>query len=159
MTATAEFVRETQSSANTEIIAFEIDGETYGVEITDVREIRAWSGATPLPHTAHFVRGVMNLRGAVVPIIDLRARFGRERTDATPIHVVIVVAIDERWVGMLVDAVSDIVALDVATIQAPPDAMAHSAQGLLRGVSPVDDQMIALIDLPRVLNGAVPEAA
>lgn len=135
-----------------ELIAFTIDGEVYGVDIRIVREIRAWSGATPMPNTAAFVRGVMNLRGAVIPIIDMRARFGRALTDPTPTHVVVVIAIEGKWVGLLVDAVSDIVSVRDDQIQAAPDTGDTS---LFRGVAALDDQMIALIDIERLLSGAI----
>jgi purine-binding chemotaxis protein CheW len=147
----------TQAPARTEdVVAFRIDGEAYGVGITDVREIRAWTGATRLPNTAPFMRGVMNLRGAVVPIVDLRVRFGRPAREPTAIHVVIVVAIGERWVGLLVDGVSDIVSIDADTIQSAPPG---DAEHLLRGIATVDDQMIALLDLSALLSNAVREAA
>src|SRR5690606_41262450 len=75
-----------------QLIAFSIGEQTYGVEITTVREIRAWNGATPLPNTREFVRGVINLRGTIVPIFDLRARFGEGPTSPTKNHVVVVMS-------------------------------------------------------------------
>src|ERR1700743_1077683 len=91
-----------------QLIAFSIGEQTYGVEITTVREIRAWNGATPLPNTRDYVRGVINLRGSIVPIFDLRARFGDGQTSPTKNHVVVVMSVGDKWVGILVDAVSDI---------------------------------------------------
>ena len=76
-----------------QLIAFSIGDQTYGVEITTVREIRAWNGATPLPNTRDYVRGVINLRGTIVPIFDLRARFGDGQTSATKNHVVVVMSV------------------------------------------------------------------
>lgn len=136
-----------------ELIAFTIDGEVYGVDIRIVREIRAWSGVTPLPNTAPFVRGVMNLRGAVIPIVDMRVRFGRDLTDPTSTHVVVVIAIDNKWVGLLVDAVSDIVSIRDDQIQPAPDTMGDTM--LFRGVAALDEEMIALIDIERLLAGAI----
>ncbi len=98
-----------------QLIAFSIGEQTYGVEITTVREIRAWNGATPLPNTRPFVRGVINLRGTIVPIFDLRARFGDGQTSATKNHVVVVMSVGDKWVGILVDAVSDILTVSAAT--------------------------------------------
>ena len=102
-----EFTDEAQinSQNSLQLIAFSIGDQTYGVEITTVREIRAWNGATPLPNTREYVRGVINLRGTIVPIFDLRARFGEGPTSATKNHVVVVMSVGEKWVGMLVDAV------------------------------------------------------
>jgi purine-binding chemotaxis protein CheW len=97
------------ASQNTlQLIAFSIDEQIYGVEITTVREIRAWNGATPLPNTREYVRGVINLRGTIVPIFDLRARFGDGQTQPTKNHVVVVMSVGDKWIGILVDAVSDI---------------------------------------------------
>ncbi len=79
-----------------QLIAFSIGEQTYGVEITTVREIRAWNGATPLPNTREFVRGVINLRGTIVPIFDLRARFGEGPTSPTKNHVVVVMSVGEN---------------------------------------------------------------
>jgi len=139
----------------TQLVAFEIDDETYGVDITSVREIRAWNGVTTLPNTAPFVRGVMNLRGQIFPIIDLRVRFGRETTNAGENHVVVIVTIGEKWVGLLVDAVSDIVTLDRDQIRPVPDADSDPANALLSGIAAFDDRMIALIDPSRLVHGAV----
>ena len=77
-----------------------------------MREIRAWNGATPLPNTREYVRGVINLRGTIVPIFDLRARFGEGQTSPTKNHVVVVMSVGEKWVGILVDAVSDILTVE-----------------------------------------------
>ncbi len=98
-----------------QLIAFSIGEQTYGVEITTVREIRAWNGATPLPNTREYVRGVINLRGTIVPIFDLRARFGEGLTSPTKNHVVVVMSVGDKWVGILVDAVSDILTVSART--------------------------------------------
>lgn len=142
--------------AGKNLVTFQVDGGTYGVDITDVREIRAWSGATPLPHTADFIRGVMNLRGAVIPIVDLRARFGHGPTQVSENHVTVVVDIASRWVGLLVDAVSDIVDISQAEIQPSGDFCAQHAHGdVLSGVATMREAMIALIDTAHVLDGAL----
>ncbi len=103
-----------------QLIAFSIGEQTYGVEITTVREIRAWNGATPLPNTREFVRGVINLRGTIVPIFDLRARFGEGVTSPTKNHVVVVMSVGDKWVGILVDAVSDILTVSKDEIHNVP---------------------------------------
>lgn len=140
----------------TNLVSFEVAGDTYGVDITQVREIRAWSGATPLPNTAEFIRGVMNLRGAVIPIVDLRARFGQGLTQARENHVVIVVAIDAKWVGLLVDGVSDIVDVTDADIQPSCDLAFMQGQGdVMRGVAAMDEKMVALINTDALLDGAL----
>lgn len=145
-----------ETEAAFQLIAFEIEAESYGVEITAVREIRAWTGATSLPSTPTFVRGVINLRGAIVPILDLRARFNRSVVEPTKTHVVVVIAIEERLVGLLVDAVSDIVTVDRAEIQPPPEFCGGDDAGLVIGLAPHKGGMLALLDINLLLRGALP---
>jgi purine-binding chemotaxis protein CheW len=136
-----------------QLIAFSIGAETYGVEITTVREIRAWNGATPLPNTRDYVRGVINLRGTIVPIFDLRARFGDGRTAATKTHVVVVMSVGEKWVGILVDAVSDILTVSKDDIHPVPEGNALDSE-LLTGIVTHESRMVGLIDLQAVVWGA-----
>ena len=136
-----------------QLIAFSIGEQTYGVEITTVREIRAWNGATPLPNTRDFVRGVINLRGTIVPIFDLRARFGDGQTSPTKNHVVVVMSVGDKWVGILVDAVSDILTLSREDIHNVPEGNAIDTE-LLNGIITHDSRMVGLIDLHAVVNGA-----
>src|SRR5215468_1737124 len=103
-----------------QFISFAIGDDQYGVDIMAVREIKGWSQITPLPRQPDYMRGVLNLRGVMVPIIDLRCRFGQGMTEATPLHVVIVVQIGANHVGLLADRVLDIVAIDAAQIQPVP---------------------------------------
>jgi purine-binding chemotaxis protein CheW len=142
------------SAANSlQLIAFSIGEQTYGVEITTVREIRAWNGATPIPNTRDFVRGVINLRGTIVPIFDLRARFGEGQTSPTKNHVVVVISVGEKWVGILVDAVSDILTVSRTDIHNVPEGQAVDNE-LLNGIITHDNRMVGLIDLYAVVNGA-----
>jgi purine-binding chemotaxis protein CheW len=135
-----------------QLIAFSIGEQTYGVEITTVREIRAWNGATPLPNTREFVRGVINLRGTIVPIFDLRARFGEGQTSPTKNHVVVVMSVGEKWVGMLVDAVSDILTVSRDDIHAVPEGNMIDTE-LLSGIVTHEGKMVGLIDLSAVITG------
>ena len=136
-----------------QLIAFSIGEQTYGVEITTVREIRAWNGATPLPNTREYVRGVINLRGTIVPIFDLRARFGEGQTSPTKNHVVVVMSVGEKWVGILVDAVSDILTVPKDEIHAVPEGNAIDTE-LLNGIVTHDSRMVGLIDLHAIVSGA-----
>ena len=136
-----------------QLIAFSIGDQTYGVEITTVREIRAWAGATPLPNTRDYVRGVINLRGTIVPIFDLRARFGDGKTEATKTHVVVVMSVGDKWVGMLVDAVSDILTVSRDDIHPVPEGNSLDTE-LLNGIVTHDSRMVGLIDLHAVVSGA-----
>ena len=104
------------AALTTEFISFTVADEQYGVDIMAVREIKDWSAITRLPHQPEYMRGVLNLRGVIVPIIDLRCRFGNGLTDATPMHVIIVIQIDGETVGLLADQVLDIIAVDPSQI-------------------------------------------
>src|SRR5690606_9561740 len=136
-----------------QLIAVSIGEQTYGVEITTVREIRAWNGATPLPNTREFVRGVINLRGTIVPIFDLRARFGEGQTSPTKNHVVVVMSVGDKWVGILVDAVSDILTVNKDEIHNVPEGNSVDTE-LLNGIVTHDSRMVGLIDLHAVVSGA-----
>ena len=117
-----------------------------------VREIKGWSGITHLPKQPEYVRGVLNLRGVMVPIIDLRCRFDQGMTEATAMHIVIIVQIGSRLVGLLADRVLDIVAIERSKIQPVPRMESSSGAEFLSGLVTVDDAMLALIDLEHLLS-------
>jgi purine-binding chemotaxis protein CheW len=142
-----------------QFISFTIGGDHYGVDIIAVREIKGWSEITRLPEQPDYMRGVLNLRGAIVPVVDLRCRFGQGMTEPTPLHVLIVVLIGEQLVGLLADTVSDIVAVDPAGIKPVPRVTHHEGAGILSGIATVDEKMITLIDLDRLLTASAAEAA
>src|SRR3546814_11605926 len=110
-----------RSGRTVQLVSFTVGNEEYGVDIMAVREIRAWSETTPLPNTPEVVRGVINMRGAIVPIFDLRARFGMPRTEPTKYNVVIIASVSSRLVGLLVAAVSDIIPLNQDPIPPIPN--------------------------------------
>src|SRR4051812_18371694 len=101
-----------ERAAAVQFVSFAIGEDQYGVDIMAVREIKGWSDITHLPRQPDYVRGVLNLRGVIVPIIDLRCRFGQGVTESTPMHIVIIVQIDDRQVGLLADRVLDIVSFE-----------------------------------------------
>jgi purine-binding chemotaxis protein CheW len=136
----------------TEFISFAVGDEQYGVNIMAVREIKDWSAITQLPNQPPHMRGVLNLRGVIVPIIDLRCRFGIGVTDATPMHVIIVIQIDGETVGLLADRVLDIIAVDGAQVQPVPKVSHDVRTGVLSGLVAIDKTMIALIDLKSLLG-------
>ena len=146
-------VTQVNAQNSLQLIAFSIGEQTYGVEITTVREIRAWNGATPLPNTREYVRGVINLRGTIVPIFDLRARFGEGQASPTKNHVVVVMSVGEKWVGILVDAVSDILTVSKDDIHNVPEGNTLDTE-LLNGIVTHDSRMVGLIDLHAVVSGA-----
>ena len=136
----------------TEFISFAVGDEQYGVNIMAVREIKDWSAITQLPKQPDYMRGVLNLRGVIVPIIDLRCRFGNGPTDATPMHVIIVIQIDGETVGLLADRVLDIITVDPSQIQPIPKVSHDARTGFLSGLVAVEKTMIALIDLKSLLT-------
>jgi purine-binding chemotaxis protein CheW len=146
-------------AAINQFISFAIGDHQYGVDIMAVREIKGWSQITHLPRQPDYMRGVLNLRGVMVPIIDLRCRFGQGMTAATPLHVVIVVQIGSRHIGILADRVLDIVATNASQIQPVPRVDDLSRSDFLSGLVTIDSGMIALIDLYRLLAISLEEGA
>jgi purine-binding chemotaxis protein CheW len=142
-------------TAANQLISFAIGDDQYGVDIMAVREIKGWTAITPLPGQPEYVRGVLNLRGVIVPIVDLRCRFDQGLTEATPLHIVIVVQIDGKTIGLLGDRVLDIVSLDNAEIKPVPRIAQSQKLRFLSGLIANDDGMIALIDLPNLLAETV----
>lgn len=142
------------SAGPAEFISFAIGDEQYGVDIMAVREIKEWSNVTHLPEQPDYLRGVLSLRGAMVPIIDLRCRFGEGLTDATPTHIVIIVQIGDRQVGLLADRVLDIVSYESDGIQPVPRVAEARQADFLSGLISIEGTMIALIDLPGLLSDA-----
>ncbi|HLT76729.1 MAG TPA: chemotaxis protein CheW [Ferrovibrio sp.] len=145
-----------QAASGQEVLTFTIDDQYYGLDLLTVREIRAWTEVTPLPNTPSFVRGVINLRGAVVPIFDLRVRLGGEVTQATSANVVIVVEIGSESVGLLVDTVSDILALGADSLQPVPATATDAEHTFLSALATHEDRMVALIDVNRLFARGVP---
>lgn len=142
-----------------ELISFRIGAQEFCVDIMVIREIRGWTAATALPQSPAFVRGVINLRGAVLPIVDLASRLGFESTEASDRNVIIVADIGGQVVGLLVDAVSDILTITDDMIQPTPDVASETAKTFVRGLIPMEGRMISLIGLERVLPDLELEAA
>ena len=142
-----------------ELIAFRVEDQDFCVDIRGVREIRGWSPATPLPHAPGYVRGVINLRGSVLPIVDLSARLGFGAVEPSARHVIIVAEIGSQLVGLLVDAVSDILTVSREVIQPTPDVASEVARTFIAGVIPVDGRMLSLVSLDAILPRMTEELA
>jgi purine-binding chemotaxis protein CheW len=151
--------RMTDISGARELIAFRIGAQEFCVDIMSVREIRGWTKATPLPHSPGFVYGVVNLRGAVLPVVDLAARLGFPPAEPTARHVIIVAQIGAQTVGLLVDAVSDILTVTGDLVQPAPDVASEMAKTFVRGVLAIEQRMISLISLDHVLFEGERDAA
>ncbi len=138
-----------------ELITFEVEGQVFGLDIMSIREIRAWSPTTRLPRVPHYVAGVVNLRGTVLPVIDLAARLGWRPTEPTPRHAIIVTQFGAQIGGWIVDSVSDIVTVPDNTMQpAPPTAGHDTVVPFLEGLAAIDDQMVMVLNLAALTQGA-----
>lgn len=135
-----------------EFVTFFAGGQSFSLDITHVREIRRWSAVTPLPHAPKEVLGVMNLRGSVIPIYDLSARFGLGPTPENPRNVVVVATIESQTVGLLVEAVSEILSVQKSQIQDTPDIRSESTRLSVTGVIPLEEGMTRVIDLAAVIQ-------
>ncbi len=134
-----------------ELISFCIGDQEFCLDIMAVREIRGWTVATPLPHSPPYVRGVINLRGAVLPILDLKARLGLGVAEPSARSVIIVVHIGKRLVGLLVDGVSEILAAERASVQPTPNVGCDSVGQFVRGIIAMEGRMISWIALDEIL--------
>lgn len=143
-----------------ELITFQVEGQVFALDIMAIREIRAWTPSTRLPRVPHYVAGVVNLRGTVLPVIDLAARLGWGAVEATPRHAIIVTQIGSRQTGLIVESVSDIVTIDTDTLQPPPATADSNVVPFLAGLAALDDQMVMVLDLEALRDdGVLPEAA
>jgi purine-binding chemotaxis protein CheW len=144
---------------NSELIAFRIGDQEFCVNIMAVREIRGWTQATPLPQAPPYIMGVINLRGAVLPIVDLSARLGMKEAEPTARHVIIVAQARSRVVGLLVEAVSDILTVTEENIQPVPEISSDLERQYARGILAVDKRMICMIELGALFPEQESEAA
>ena len=137
-------------------LTFMLNGEEYGVEILRVQGIQGWDTVTPIPNSPAYVLGVMNLRGAIVPIIDLRKRFSMPGVEFGPTTVIIVVRVENeaksQIIGMVVDAVSEVYRLDEDVIQDLPAFSSTVNSDFVKGLSTIDDKMLILLDVDKLLS-------
>lgn len=145
-------VREQDATGSNELIAFRLGEQEFCVDIMSVRDIRGWTPTTPLPHSSDYVKGVINLRGAVLPVVDLSARLGFAATEPSARHVIIITQVGSQTVGLLVDAVSDILTVNSGAIQATPNVASDLARSFMKGVIAMEGRMISLIALDNVLT-------
>jgi len=141
-----------------QFITFEIGNRRLGIEIMAIREIRAWSPVTALPAAPEHIVGVVNLRGVVLPVTDLRQLLGWGATETTSRHVMIVACIAGQLRGIIVDAVHDIVTLNPEQLQPVPDVGESAATALLEGIATIEGTLIMVLDLAKLVGQAVPLA-
>jgi purine-binding chemotaxis protein CheW len=140
-----------------QFLTFRLGNETYGLNILRVKEIRGWVPVTAIPQSPPHVLGILNLRGAVVPIVDLRRRFELASAEFTPVTVVIVLSLQSpkggtRECGVVVDSVSDVVDLEASGIRPAPALNGHSLANYILGVAECDDRMVMLMDIEGLLQ-------
>ena len=137
-------------------LTFELVGETYGLEILKVQEIRGWVPVREIPNTPGYIKGALNLRGAIVPVIDLRERFAMDQIEYSPTTVVIVLCIgeqsDKRVLGIVADAVSDVLEINRHDIRDAPNFGAKIDTQYMRGMYVAADKMVMLLDVDKLLN-------
>ena len=143
---------DTGKPATIELLTFRLADQEYSIDIMSVREIRGWTRATPLPHAPHFMKGVINLRGTVLPVMDLGERLGLPPREKTDRNVIIVVKFGDTMTGLLVDAVSDIIALTADDLQPPPEISSNAAANVVSALTLIDDRMIRVLDLAATIS-------
>jgi purine-binding chemotaxis protein CheW len=153
---TARVLQDQALQANEEqFLTFRLDGQEYGIAILKVQEIKGWDKMTPIPNSPPYVKGVLNLRGVIVPVFDLRLRFGLPETVRDAFTVIIVVNIGGRMAGIVVDAVSDVINVSPEQQCAAPEYEGQQNREFIKGLAQVEDKLLILLDIDRMVN---PEA-
>ena len=143
-----------------QFLTFNLGDELYGVDILRVQEIKGYTAVTKIPNTPPHIKGVLNLRGTIVPIVELRTKFGMPTIDYTAFTVIIVVMVRDKVMGLVVDAVSDVLNIDKKDIQSPPQFGVKVDVSFLNGIGKSGDKLVALIDIDRLLTDTdIQEAA
>lgn len=138
-----------------EVLNFRLGAEEYGVGIEYVLELRSYSSVTAIANAPEYMKGVVNLRGVIVPILDLRIKFGLGEPVYDPLTVVIIFSVDGRQVGAVVDSVSDVITLAANQIKTMPQTHAAVDDVFVNGVGTLDERMIILIDIARLLSASL----
>lgn len=144
------------SSKARQMLTFVLGSETYAVDILRVQEIRGWSAVTKIPQAPEHVLGVLNLRGSIVPVVDLRTRFRLERAEYTALTVIIVLSVlagaTRRDFGVVVDGVSDVVDVKESDVRAAPELGNSGSSDFILGLVPVAERMVVLLDIDRLIG-------
>ena len=139
-----------------QFLTFILDNEAYGVEILRVQEIKGWTPVTRIPNTPEYMQGVLNLRGTIVPIVDMRMRFELQHAEYTPITVVIVLSVKsdqgERVIGLVVDSVSDVIDVAAQEVKATPDFGTSLNTKFINGIATSNNNMVMLLDRDKLLS-------
>ncbi|HCJ56420.1 Chemotaxis protein CheW [bioreactor metagenome] len=137
---------------NNQFVVFELDNEEYGIDILRVKTIEKMSNITRVPKTALYIKGVINLRGEIVPIIDLREKFNLDKKEESENTRIIIVYVDDINVGLIVDSASKVIEISNDMIELPPESLGNTEQNNIYGIGKVDDKIITLLDVKKLLN-------
>ena len=146
-------IHEAHAGVGDEFLTFSLGDEEYAVDILKVQEIRGYENVTRLPDSPSFIKGVINLRGVIVPIVDLRLKFELGKAEYNELTVMIILNLGTRVVGMVVDSVSDVVRLQTEEIKPSPDLGGSVDTRYLRGVATVGERMLLLLDIEHLMLG------
>ena len=150
--------KKTETSVGEEqFLTFKLGGEEYGITALKVQEIKGWERVTPIPNSPSYVRGVLNLRGLIVPIIDLRLRFNLVEAEYTPVTAIVVVNVGVRLAGLVVDSVSDVIDVGAHQRCAAPDYEGYQDREFIDGLVQMDDKLLILLDVDRLIDADVLE--
>jgi purine-binding chemotaxis protein CheW len=153
-TAMKDLHQPSESAPNgSQFLTFNLGEELYGVDILRVQEIKGYTAVTKIPNTPSYIKGVLNLRGTIVPIVELRTKFGMPTIEYTMFTVIIVVVVKEKVMGLVVDAVSDVLDIDKKEVQAPPNFGARINVSFMNGIGKSGDKLVTLLDIDRMLSG------
>lgn len=137
-----------------EFLTFVLGGEEYAIDILKVQEIRGYDAVTPIAHAPEFIKGVINLRGAIVPIIDLRIKFGLGKPEYTMFTVVVILNVGTRVVGIVVDAVSDVIGVGSDQLHPPPELSRAVDLRYITGLAMLDERMLIVVDIEGLMLSA-----
>ncbi|MBS3910189.1 MAG: purine-binding chemotaxis protein CheW [Actinobacteria bacterium] len=147
-----DVTRAISTGAGDQFVTFALDNEKYGVEVLKVQEIIGYQGFAKVPNVPPFVKGVLNLRGSVVPVVDLRLKLNMKPREYDNFTVILIMEVRERVVGIIVDAVSDVVNLSPEDIQQTPDFSSGIRVDFIKGMGRKDEELIIILDIDRVLS-------
>jgi len=153
-------VLQDQNIDTNQFLTFMLGGEEYGVDILNVQEIRSWESATSIPNTPEYVLGVINLRGLVVPIVDLRLRFAMGRAEFGPSTIVVVIKLSassnsSKTIGLVVDEVSDVYKIQYDDIGEIPDFGSVVGTEFVKGIATVNNKMVIILDINSLINTGI----
>lgn len=146
-----EKMEELTSSGAREYLTFKLDQEEYGIDILKVQEIRGYEPPTRVANAPSFIKGVMNLRGTIVPIVDLRLKFNCSKAEYNTFTVVIILNLRSRIVGVVVDSVSDVMELQPENLKSAPDIESAIDSSAVQGLGSLGDRMLILLDIERLM--------